>query len=123
MRNHQYQCGICGYRFMPPSKKPASFKPACSECGEMNRLIALPKESRRFLPGFLRKTQTMSIDRGIASDSPQHYIRRNAGGTGCSRIPTCCGLATPCDAPPSYCEEHGVNRRLNNNRRSFQLPR
>lgn len=121
MRSQQYQCGICGYRFTPLSKEPASFKPACSECGEMNRLIALPKESRWFFSRFSRTTQIKSIDKGITTDSPQHYIRRKAGETGCSRIPTCCGLATPCDAPPSYCEEHRAIGILNHNRKSYRF--
>ena len=121
MRSQQYQCGICGYIITSLSKDPASFKPICPECGEMNRLIPLSKGLERFFARFPSDTQSMTIKASFITKSPVFYCTTKNDKAGCNRIPTCCGLATPCDAPPRYCEELRAIGIVNHNRKLYSL--
>ena len=121
MRKKIYQCQICGLKFKSAIDLTGE-KPICRGCGEMNRLTTSPKGLKRIYARHSGTLRILPADAIFASGSAIKYDGTKLHETGCSRIPTCCGLAVPCDAPPRYCLEHRAERKHNNNRRLNLLP-
>jgi len=122
MRKQIYRCQICGLKFKSASKDLSGNNPACPGCGEMDRLVTFPKGIKRIYTRHAGIFQIIPADTDFTAGSSIHFEGRKVSETGCNRIPTCCGLAVPCDAPPKYCLEHRAGRRYHNNRKLYSLP-
>jgi DNA-directed RNA polymerase subunit RPC12/RpoP len=121
MRKQIYHCQICGLKFKSTIELTGD-KPICPGCGEMNRLVALPKGLKRIYARYYETLQIIPADTVFATGSSIKYDGTKVHETGCSRIPTCCGLAIPCDAPPRYCLEHREEQIYYRNQRLNLLP-
>ena len=100
MSSSKYQCCVCGCLIKVKKDRTEGVKLICPECGEAVRIRPLETGLKKFLHGGSAIKQPLAaiISPANGISSPQY--RGKTGPAGCSRLPTCCGKAEPCDAPP-----------------------